>query len=41
MDLEKLSNEELLELYNSNHDFIVYLEGLVEQVEKENDDNEQ
>lgn len=40
MDLKSLSNEELLELYNDNHDFIDYLNGLKEQVEKENDDDE-
>ena len=40
MDLKSLSNEELLELYNDNHGFIDYLNGLKEQLEKEIDDDE-
>ena len=39
-DLKDLTNEELLDIYNGNHDFISYLEGLLEQVEKEIDDDE-
>ena len=39
-DLKDLTNEELLDMYNDNHNFIEYLEGLLEQVEKEIDDNE-
>ena len=30
MDLKSLSNEELLDLYMDNHEFIDYLEGLKE-----------
>ena len=39
-DLKKLTNEELLDIYNDNHAFIEYLNGLLEQVEKEIDDDE-
>ncbi len=39
-DLKKLTNEELLDIYNDNHGFISYLDGLLEQVEKEIDDDE-
>ena len=39
-DLKKLSNEELLELYNNNHAFVDYLEDLKEQIEKEIDNDE-